>query len=127
GVAACRSVAVCACCCTASAPGIAAPAGAVLTSAPHDHFTAGPYCHVIAARTGRIGGAGGCPTVGAGVVSPAGVQIAAAISAPDDHFTASPHCCVLCSGRGRVGEAGGCPTICAGIVSPAGVDVAVTR
>ena len=25
-------------------------------------------------RSGRVGGAGGCPTVGAGIVSPAGVK-----------------------------------------------------
>ena len=71
---------------------------------------------------GRVGGAGGCPTVGAGIVSPAGVQIASCHpSAPDDHFTAGPHCCVPVSGRGRVGGAGGCPTVGAGIVSSAGV------
>ena len=45
--------------------------------------------------SGRVGGAGGCPTVGAGIVSAAGVQVAAVISAPDDHFTAGPHRCVM--------------------------------
>src|SRR5207245_6076275 len=37
-------------------------------------------------------GAGGCPTVGAGIISPTGVQTdgSATNSAPDDHFTASP-------------------------------------
>ena len=43
--------------------------------------------------SGRVGGAGGCPTIRARIVSPAGVRIAAAISStPDNHFTASPHC-----------------------------------
>ena len=90
-------------------------------SAPDDHFTAGPHCRVNVSASGRVGGAGGCPTIRAGIVSPAGVQIVAASqSTPDDHFTASPHCRVK-SASGRVGRAGGCPTIRAGIVSPAGV------
>ena len=70
---------------------------------------------------GRVGSAGGCPTVGAGIVSAAGVQQAGDISAPDDHFTATPHCCVTNSDRGGVGGAGGCPTVGAGIVFAAGV------
>ena len=74
---------------------------------------------------GRVGGVGGCPTVGAGIVSAAGVQIViGAMSAPDDHFAAGPHCRVTVSARGRVGGAGGCPTIRAGIVSAAGVQIA---
>ena len=48
----------------------------VVTSAPDDHFTAGPHCRVIFSGSGRVGGAGGCPTIRAGIVSPAGVQIA---------------------------------------------------
>ena len=44
-------------------------------SAPDDHFTAGPDCGVIVSASGRVGGAGGCPTIGAGIVSPAGVRI----------------------------------------------------
>ena len=91
-------------------------------SAPDDHFAAGPDCRVTISASGRVGGAGGCPTIRAGIVSPAGVQTAAAVkSAPDDHFAAGPHCRVTDSGSGRVGGAGGCPTIRAGIVSPAGV------
>ena len=76
-------------------------------SAPDDHFTAGPHCRVNVSGSGRVGGAGGCPTVGAGIVSPAGVQKAAAIiSAPDDHFAAGPDCRVHVSGSGGVGECG---------------------
>ena len=41
---------------------------------PDDHFAAGPDCRVIVSADGRVGGAGGRPTVGAGIVSPAGVQ-----------------------------------------------------
>ena len=106
------------------------PAGVLrlcsLLSAPDDHFTAGPDCRVIVSGSGRVGGAGGCPTVRAGIVSPAGVQRAGAAinSAPDDHFTAGPDCRVIVSASGRVGGAGGCPTIRAGIVSPAGVQIA---
>ena len=67
--------------------------------------------------TGRVGGAGGCPTVGARIVPPAGVQIAAVIaSTPDDHFTAGPNYRVSSPGDGRVGGAGGGPTVGAGIV-----------
>ena len=43
------------------------------STAPDDHFTAGPHCGV-STRRGRVGGAGGCPTVCAGIVSPASVQ-----------------------------------------------------
>ena len=47
----------------------------VVKPTPDDHFTAGPHCRVIFSGSGRIGGAGGCPTIRAGIVSPAGVQI----------------------------------------------------
>ena len=74
--------------------------------------------------SGRVGGVGGCPTVGAGIVSAAGVEILVRVidkSSPHGHFTAGQHSGVTCSGRGRVGGAGGCPTVRAGIVSPARV------
>ena len=89
-------------------------------SAPDDHFVAGPDCRVIDSGSGRVGGAGGCPTIGARIVSPASVQIAAGIvnSAPDDHFAAGPHCRVNVSGSGRVGGAGGCPTVVLGLYLP---------
>ena len=90
---------------------------AVAIPTPDDHFTAGPDCCVKVSANGRVGGAGGRPTIRAGIVSAAGVRIADIISAPDDHFTAGPHCRVNVSGSGRVGGAGGCPTIGAGIVS----------
>ena len=91
-------------------------------SAPDDHFAAGPHRRVRVAGGGRVGGAGGCPTVGAGIVSPASVQDSRCrYSAPDDHFAAGPDCRVIVAGSGRVGGAGGCPTVRAGIVSAAGV------
>ena len=43
--------------------------GSATCSAPDDHFAAGPYCRVQRSAVGRVGGAGGCPTVGAGIVS----------------------------------------------------------
>ena len=43
-------------------------------AAPDDHFTAGPNCRVSHSRSGRIGDAGGRPTVRAGIVSRAGVR-----------------------------------------------------
>ena len=90
-------------------------------SAPDDHFTASPHCRVTESGSGRVGGAGGCPTIRARIVSPAGVHDRHVPSAPDDHFTAGPHCRVTVSASGRVGGAGGRPTIRAGIVSAAGV------
>ena len=73
---------------------------AVADSAPDDHFTAGPHCRVIVSGSGRVGGAGGCPTIRAGIVSPASVQIAwSSLSTPDDHFTAGPDCRVI-----RIGQ-----------------------
>src|SRR5438874_5495063 len=80
--------------------------------APDNHFTAGPDRGVSLSVGRRVGGASGCPTVGDGVVSAAGVQKAAkAFSAPDDHFAASPNCGVLGSGIGGVAEAGWSPRV----------------
>src|SRR5439155_17918973 len=92
---------------------------------PDDHLAAAPHCRVICSSIGRTGRVGGYPTVGAGIVSSASVQIAAVISTPDDHLAAGPHCRVLSSGFGHVGpDAGGYPTVSAGVVSPAGVQIA---
>src|SRR3954447_1548888 len=74
---------------------------------------------------GRIRGAGGCPTVGAGIVSPA--SLPAKVTAPNDHFTAGPDRRMSSSGSGRVGEGGGCPTVGTGIVSPASVEIVSTN
>jgi hypothetical protein len=93
-------------------------------STPDDHFTAGPNCSVIGSARGRVGRAGGCPRIRAGMVCPASVQhVADPKATPNNHFSAGPDCCVLLSGRGRVGGAGGCPTIRAGIISPAGIPI----
>ena len=39
--------------------------------APDDHLTAGPNSRVIWLAAGRVDGAGGCPAISAGIVSPA--------------------------------------------------------
>ena len=57
-------------------------------SAPDDHFAAGPDRRVTASGSGRVGGAGGCPTIRAGIVSPAGVQRACQLIRPTRSF----HC-----------------------------------
>src|SRR5207247_6519912 len=99
---------------------------AATDSAPDDHLASSPHCRVLNPASRRVGQAGGCPTVGAGIVSATGVKIAAAASAstPDDHFAPGPDCCVRGPGGWRVGQAGGCPTVGGGIVSPAGVKLA---
>src|SRR5262249_12594714 len=77
-----------------------------------DHFAAGPDCCVINSGLGRVDGAGGCPTVGAGIVSPAGVKIAATVpTAPDDHFAAGPRFRVHLSAIRRIVCGGSFPTI----------------
>ena len=62
-----------------SVPGLYLPPvfrnAAAIKSTPDDHFTASPHCCVACSGIGRVGGAGGCPTVRAGIVPPAGVQI----------------------------------------------------
>ncbi len=79
---------------------------------------------MTASGFGRVGGAGGCPTVGAGIISAAGICLdkRSNFSAPDDHFAAGPDCRVAVPGSGRVNAAGCCPTIGDGIISAAGVE-----
>ena len=74
---------------------------AAIITAPDDHFSCRSRLRCDRPASGRVGGAGGCPTIRARIVSPAGVQqsIAAVISTPDDHFTAGPHCRVI-----RIGQ-----------------------
>ena len=43
-------------------------------STPDDHFTAGPDRRVRLSASGRVGGAGSCPIIRAGIVSPASIQ-----------------------------------------------------
>ena len=92
-------------------------------SSPDNHLVTSPDCRVKLPRNRRTGGADSCPTISAGIVSSARVQIAAKAvqSAPDDHLTAAPHCRVNVPASGRAGGAGGYPTVRAGIISSAGV------
>jgi hypothetical protein len=104
------------------------PSTVVKSSAPYDHFVAGPYCRVICSANRRASGAGSCPTIRVRIVSPAGVKNVgrkASISAPDDHFAASPHCGVKVSVSRSISEAGGCPIVSGRIISSAGVKIAV--
>src|SRR5207244_12644931 len=87
-----------------SAPGVQPVTTTIIKiSAPNDHFSARPDCRVIDSEGRRVGSAGGCPTVGAGIVSHVVVEIAfdVRVSAPDDHFTAGPDWRVLVSARAR--------------------------
>ena len=80
----------------------------VTTPAPDDHFAAGPDCRVTVSGSGRIGGAGGCPTIGARIISAAGVQVAADIRhirpRRSFHCRSTPPCDR--STRRRIGGAG---------------------
>src|SRR5206468_8730924 len=97
-------------------------------SAPDDHFTARPHCRLSDPGIGRVSGAGGGPTVGRRIVSPAVIKAAAVDkSAPDDHFTAGPDCGVKVPTSGSVRGAGGCPTVSAGVVPAAGIQKAESR
>src|SRR6266404_2445290 len=73
---------------------------------------------------GCVCGAGRHPTVGAGVVSPAGVKIhwrVAALPAPNDHFGAGPHCGVIDSWRGCANGGGSHPSVASRIISAASI------
>ena len=111
-----------------SVAGIISATGVVvvetISSAPDDHFTAGPHCRVIESGSRCVGGTGGCPTVRTRIISPARVRRAAhgaAGSAPDHHFTASPDSRVKISCRRCVRRACVRPTIACRIVSSTGV------
>ena len=82
---------------------------------PNDHFTTGPHCRVTGSSRGRVVRAGSCPTIRAGIVSPACVKSAERIisySPPDDHFTASPRRPSVIGPRTRhIDGAGGPPRI----------------
>src|SRR5205814_8132028 len=69
------------------------------TSAPDDHFTAGPHCRVTGSRSGRVARTGDCPTIHTRIVSATGVEIAdiKITSTPNDHITASPDCRLIFS------------------------------
>jgi hypothetical protein len=90
-------------------------------SAPDNHFATTPNGDMTFSGLGRITRAGGRPTVRAGIVSPASVQIVSLVinAAPYDHFAATPHCPVKKSPRRGVGQAGVMPAIGGWIISAA--------
>ena len=100
--------------------------GVNIGSSPHNYFTVGRDGCVLRSCPRRVDDAGGCPTVGARIVSAASVERVTEVinPTPHNHFIAGPDCRVSNSGRGRAGGAGGCPIIRIGIVSAASVEIA---
>ena len=108
-----------------SPAGVQKQAADVRGSAPDDHFAADPDCRVTESGSRHAGSTGGCPTVNAGVVSPASVYIVRAIiSAPDNHLATGPDGRVLIPGRGRAAGARRYPTVGTRVISPAGIQIA---
>src|SRR5438876_5795530 len=95
-------------------------AGKILAT-PEDHLTPIPNARMVVPGGRSVGCAGGCPTVGGRIISPARVQRVDGPSSPHDHFAAGPNCRVEVSGIGRISGAGRCPTVGDGIISAAGV------
>src|SRR5437016_13481707 len=82
---------------------------------------------MVRSGSGCVSGASGCPTVGAGVVSPARVQkTAIAESAPDNHFITGPDGSVPLPAFRRVTGTGGCPGVRRRVVSAAVVQRGTT-
>ena len=110
-------------CCPTIGNRIVSPTGvqiaAKVTSAPNDHFAAGPDRRMAEPGSGSVGDVRGCPSVRAGIVSAAGDSP----SAPNDHFAASPHSCGRRDHR-RVSCARRYPTVRIRIISAAGVEIA---
>src|SRR3954464_9665074 len=74
----------------------------LISATPDDHLTACPNCRVQDPRRRCTGSAHSCPTIGAGIISPAGVpKRKFYFPTPDNHFRASPHRCVKLSAIGR--------------------------
>src|SRR6266550_3688215 len=92
-----------------------------MKTTPDDHFAASPHRGVTNSCSRCVHGVSGRPTIGAGVISTACVENAAA-PAPDNHLAAGPYGGVLVScGRHGIGTSSR-PTIGARIVSSAGVE-----
>jgi hypothetical protein len=95
----------------------------VISATPNKHFTTSPYCGLILSGGGRVNDDGPRPTIGAGIVSPTGVQVVVARiikgPSPNDHFAASPYCGVRVSANWCIRSTGSYPTIRPRIVSAA--------
>ena len=85
------------------------------SSAPNNHFSAGPHGSMRRSGARCARQAGSCPIVAGWIVSPARIKIASWKScpgpAPDDHFVARPDCGVRRSGCRCVCDGGRCPTV----------------
>jgi hypothetical protein len=66
---------------------------------------------VVRPGTRRIGGASRHPSIRAGIVLTARVEITIITTTPDDHLAASPHCGMPVSPRRGIASAGICPTV----------------
>ena len=87
--------------------------GAASTSAPDDHFAAGPHSRVcVSPQRARwcCWWPSNYPGLGL-YCPPVSKKVLPFPSSPDDHFAASPHCRVSASASGRAGRASGCPRI----------------
>src|SRR5205823_4681748 len=118
-------------CCPAICSGVVSPTGVHVLVAiiikkpdPDNHHSPGPDGGVTVSHIGRVGGAGCCPTVCGGIVSPA-VGGYAALSLHDalPIFTAGPDGGVNVSRIGHAGSARCCPAITSWVVSPTCVQI----
>jgi hypothetical protein len=78
---------------TVPAAGVQMAVGGV-SSAPNNHFTAGPHSRLVLSAIGGVGGAGGCPRVRAEIISPAGSYKGAAVESPHTIISLPVHTAV---------------------------------
>ena len=92
-------------------------------AAPNDHLASRPDCGVRTPRRGRVGNAGGDPTIRTWVISAASIAIVkrGIDATPDNHFATGPYRGVTIPPQHVIRDAGGRPTVRAGIISAAGV------
>ncbi len=111
--------------CPTICAGIISPTGVeiigdagALQSPPDDHLAARPDCRVPTSRIGRTRCARGGPSVCAGTIPPAGVEItgAAVDSTPNNHFAACPDRCMPVSTVRRPGSSS--PTVVVTVIIP---------
>jgi hypothetical protein len=96
-------------------------------SAPDNHFSACPDSGMRASVIRCVDSSSKHPSIRAGIVSAAVVQIAERDPAPDDHFVAGPHCCMRISDLRSIRGAGRCPTVRAWVVPTTGVESVAKR
>jgi hypothetical protein len=98
-------------------------AGVQVAAAPYDHFAASPYNGMLVSFGRCVTSASRCPTIAAGIVSPASVKVislaSTSSSAPDNHVAPCPNSAMQDSAARSVIRARGCPSIGSRIVSSA--------